>query len=60
VTNWIEIAHEDDFEASAFEFADGSILDLNLHYRMLGTLSARHYGEQQAIPATEHGGVSLR
>jgi homoserine O-acetyltransferase len=41
VTNWIEIAHEDDFEASAFEFADGSILDLNLHYRMLGTLSAR-------------------
>ena len=40
MTNWMEIAREADFAASAFKFADGSVLDLNLHYRMLGTLSA--------------------
>jgi homoserine O-acetyltransferase/O-succinyltransferase len=40
MTKWMELAREADFAASAFNFADGSVLDLNLHYRTLGTLSA--------------------
>lgn len=40
MTNWMEGAREADFAAPAFKFADGSVLDLNLHYRTLGTLSA--------------------
>jgi homoserine O-acetyltransferase/O-succinyltransferase len=40
MTDWMEIAREADFAAPAFRFADGSTLDLNLHYRVLGTLSA--------------------
>jgi hypothetical protein len=40
MTDWMEIAREADFGAPAFRFADGSTLDLNLYYRMLGTRSA--------------------
>jgi homoserine O-acetyltransferase/O-succinyltransferase len=41
MTDWIEVAREGDYPAPAFGLADGSILDLNLHYRILGTLSPR-------------------
>jgi homoserine O-acetyltransferase len=56
MTDWIDAAREADYFVHGFKFADGSELDLRLHYRTLGVLAPDRSNAVLMLHGTTGGG----
>jgi homoserine O-acetyltransferase/O-succinyltransferase len=56
MTDWINTAREADYFVHGFKFADGSELDLRLHYRTLGSLAPDRSNAVLMLHGTTGGG----
>jgi homoserine O-acetyltransferase len=56
MTDWLDTAREADHFVHGFKFADGSELDLRLHYRMLGVLAPDRSNAVLMLHGTTGGG----
>jgi homoserine O-acetyltransferase/O-succinyltransferase len=56
MTDWIDAARDADYLVPGFKFADGSVLDLRLHYRTLGVLAPDRGNAVLMLHGTTGGG----